>query len=226
MLPFQTISHGSATLSYFLSDPRPEILIASGFHGDEQESIAPLTELVTAFKDQLPPFLFIPQASPSAVMQKTRTNYNHADINRSYFLNSPDDEVQAMITLLEPFTFTSVFSIHEDPEQTAFYLYDIGQPFDKTRIHTLFGHMKTSDIHLFTGIDDENDATLGLAVTNGYVSTASVRPHDPIEYGFFNEYLGSLGKLQHYLCPEVPGLLPLDKKRTVVKHVIQDLMFK
>ncbi len=210
------------TLPYLLSGSDPRILITSGFHGDEAEVIDLLTEIVRLYQNKLPPFLYIPIACPSAVSKGTRQNKNNADINRSYFPTSSDEEVQAMIELLKPYQFESAYSFHEDPTQKAFYLYNEGLRLPNKTIETLQNRLTENNIALLNGIDDPIDPTLGLLFTNGYRHIA-MDTNGFIKNGFFPEYLFAEKKTQQGFTIEIPGQLQKQQKKLIVELFFQTL---
>jgi len=217
-------TYGRAKLTYVLSDPKPEILIISGFHGDEIDVVIPLTEYIEANYHSLPPFLYVPIASPSAALQKIRLNEHNVDINRSYFLNSPEEEAQALMNLLAPYTFSTVHAFHEDPELTSFYLYDYGDRTDMSRFDELKKKLLSERIVLFTGVDDPSDTSLGNVIFNGYIGWDMSADETTIEYGFFQEYTFATGKCRRHYTYEVPGRLPIDRKSVVVSLIMNTMI--
>ena len=221
---FQQFSYETIQLSYFLSAPHPRYLIISGFHGDESEVIGILTDVIATHQSSLPPFLYIPLACPSAVARGTRDNQDGIDINRSYFPNSSYEETQALMKLLAPYVFESVFSFHEDPQQSAFYLYDAGIRSNEKPITNLKHQLKMNNIKLFSGIDDPNDKTLGLAIHEGYIYTGECKNVTAVSQGFFHEYTFATGKSKRHITIEIPGLANIQKKKTIVEIVFQTLI--
>lgn len=62
------------SVNYYQKGTNPKILIHCGTHGDEYRSITPLTNYVLENHENLNDFIFVPEFSPTAVQQKTRTN--------------------------------------------------------------------------------------------------------------------------------------------------------
>jgi len=73
-MPAFNFQYSPQKIPYFLSGNNPQLLIVSGTHGDEFAIISSLDEIIQKYIDDLVPFMYIPELSPSAVRQKTRTN--------------------------------------------------------------------------------------------------------------------------------------------------------
>jgi predicted deacylase len=216
-----THSYGRTQLTYTVTEKKPTIFIVSGFHGDESESITPLIQAVTQYEHILPPFLFVPVVSPTAVKLKTRTNEHAIDINRSYFLDTQEEEAKALMTLLENYSFETVYSFHEDPDYTSFYMYDYGNHQQIEQIGKLLRALQRHGISLFTGIDDPSDTTLEHMVIDGYVGIDESNDISKIEYGFFSEYMFSMNKCKRDYTFEIPGMVSTEKKFEII-----DIIFR
>lgn len=216
--------YGRTKLTYVLSDPKPEILIISGFHGDEIDVVTHVTQYIEAHFHALPPFLYVPIASPSAAARHTRYNEHNVDINRSYYFQSPEEEAQALMNLLAPYSFTTIHAFHEDPELTSFYLYDYGDRTDMNKFDELKKKLLSERIVLFTGVDDPSDTSLGNVIFNGYIGWDMSADETTIEYGFFQEYTFATGKCRRHYTYEVPGRLPKERKSVVVSSIMSTMM--
>ncbi len=211
----------STTLFYYQSAGTPKLLLTSGFHGNEADVIPLLTNIIFAQKDRLPPFLFVPVACPSAVALGTRLNKNNADINRSYFLDSPEEEAQALMRLLSGFRFDIAYSFHEDPEERRFYLYDMGEGVDSQKIEELKKAIRVLGVDMFDGIDDLEDPSLGREIIDGYFLE---KEEDAVKNGFFNGYLLSADIAYRHLNPEIPGSISKEKKSVVLQAIFDILI--
>ena len=214
-------AYQSTTLLYYQSSRTPKLLLTSGFHGDEADVIPLLTDIIFAHKDRLPPFLFIPIASPSAVSLGTRLNKNNVDINRSYYLDSPEEESQALMHLLSGFRFDIAYSFHEHPGETRFYLYDMGDGKDISKIENLKKRILALGIPLFSGVDDLEDPTLGYHIVDGHVLEDE---EETIRHGFFNGYLLTADITKRHINPEIPGAISKEKKAAILQAIFDILI--
>ncbi|OGG11999.1 hypothetical protein A2Z00_04480 [Candidatus Gottesmanbacteria bacterium RBG_13_45_10] len=214
-------SHYKATtLFYYQSSQKPRLLVVSGFHGDEAGVIAPLTDFITSNPDRLPPFLFVPVASPSAVARGMRLSTHNVDMNRSYFPNTSVEEAQALMHFLEGRTFDMAYSFHEHPGETRFYLYDMGRVVDGKKMATLNEKMDALGVPLFDGIDDDQDPALGRKITRGY---ASESPDVAVRHGFFNGFLFTSHTTTRHVNLEIPGAVSTKKKAAIVAAIFDTL---
>lgn len=220
---YETYTYAKTPLSFVLSNPNPTLLIVSGFHGDESGSIPLIEKAIDSNQDKLPPFLFIPRMSPSAVALKTRINKDNVDINRCFIANGKHPESSATISLLEPFTFSIAMEFHEDPQMDAFYLYDIGIRNDMKIIDRILNAVKNLGIELFTGIDDPEDPTLGMEIEDGYIGFDEQPGNTDTAHGFFNKYLLAVNKATRVLTFEVPGIVPYNIKDKIVHAIFKSV---
>ena len=214
-------TYQSTTLFYYQSSQTPLLLLTSGFHGNEADVIPLLTDIIFAQKDRLPPFLFIPIASPSAVSLGTRLNKNNVDINRSYYLDSPEEEAQALMHILGGFRFDIAYSFHEHPGENRFYLYDMGDGLETKKIEMLKQKILGLGIPLLTGIDDLEDPTLGSHIIDGYLLEDE---EETIQHGFFNGYLLTADITTRHINPEIPGAVSKEKKSAILQAIFDILI--
>lgn len=216
---FASWKYEHTSLRYYRSRPQPpELLLIAGFHGDETQSIAPLTECVREYESRLPPFLYIPYACPSAVALGRRANAHGRDINRAYYLNSIDEEARTLMELLRAFSFRTVYAFHEDPDQKAFYLYDMALKPERISFDGLFRELEQRGVPVFTGIDDPDDLSLNTPIEYGYTGVTEQLGR-PIQHGFFSEFTFHTGKSERHITFEVPGNVPPERKRLVVQQI-------
>ncbi len=158
-------------IPYIQKGNDPKLLLISGMHGDEFGSIDLLQAYLQENNDKLPDYLYIPEFSPSAVHNKTRKNFKGVDINRSFFKNSDDQEVQDNISLLSNRHFDLCLDFHEDTSfSKEFYLYDSGQ-MDVHDQEVLRQAILDCGALSYVGVDDLDDPTLRYHVSAGYTST-------------------------------------------------------
>lgn len=214
-------TYKSTTLTYYQSAKTPKLLLVSGFHGDETDVIVPLTDIVLESALRLPPFLFVPVACPSAVAGGTRLNKNNKDINRFYYLDSPEDEAQALMKLIAGHAFDVAYSFHEHPGETRFYLYDMGEGVTGAKIDALLTKIKELGIELYNGPDDIEDSALNLNIVNGYYLE---NEEEAIKHGFFNGYLAKSNLAHSHVNPEIPGAVSKEKKAAIVQAIFDSLI--
>jgi hypothetical protein len=203
---------------YIVSGSDPKFLVLSGMHGDEHEVVDCQKKYIEANQKNLPPFVFIPQASPSAIALKTRTNKEGHDINRTFIDPPMDQEAAAIIHILSTHQFDFCINIHEDPDRTnSFYLYDteIMKPNDLQRFREAM--LKTGTA-LFNGIDDLEDISLGFQVVDGYISTPVEETFDTS--GFLSGWLIRHNIAKRVLVPEIPGKASIAQKQKLVNAIL------
>lgn len=214
-------NYKSTTLTYYQSSRVPKLLIVSGFHGDETDVVEPLRDIVLANAHSLPPFIFIPVACPSAVAAGTRLNKNNHDINRFFYLDSPEDEAQALMKLIAGHAFDIAYSFHEHVGENRFYLYDMGDGMEGTKIDKLLLEVVKLGVELYNGVDDLEDPTLGIDIVDGYYLE---KEEDAIQHGFFNGYLAKSNLAHSHVNPEIPGAISKEKKAAIVKAIFDTLV--
>jgi hypothetical protein len=218
----KSIAHTSTTLDYYQRGDSPKLLIHAGLHGDEFSVIPIVQEMVEKFKDELPEFLFVPNASPSAVALQTRRNANGLDLNRSFFNDSQESEVVANMDLVRPFNFDLLVSFHEDIEFEGFYMYDSAYAYYRDESIAFRQHLRANGIALFTGVDDVNDQLHGYTVVNGHVLWG-IEWEKPLN-GTFDDWAIKTGIVRRLLMPEVPTNVSLEKKKLIIESVFAKLI--
>lgn len=209
----------------YTSGSSPRLLITSGMHGDEYETIDILTQSLAHHHRILPPFLYIPVISPSAVQSKTRHNENKLDLNRIFFSKSSEPEVRRVQNILADKTFDMHVSFHEDldPAIDSYYIYDIGHTADETESLKVFNASVADSIYtVLNGVDDPADETLGYEFTDGYRRFAAHRG-DP-ENGTFEDYTIRHHGVQNVWVPEIPGLASTEVKRQIIEKFVRELL--
>lgn len=213
---------GKTKTEYFIKGKEPSLLIVSGIHGDEFGVISSVRASIRRYLTSLPNFLFIPEMSSSAVLLGTRKNNEGLDLNRSFFDDSPNEEVRAIMEIVNNFHFDICFSFHEDLELAEFYLYDaFGKNLKGSGLlKNLQKGIKSLNINLLNGVDDPNDPTLGDTFVDGY-HFYPVKKVFTNKFGFFSDW-GFVNKVfKRYINPEIPGQLAQGKKNKVA-----DLIFR
>ncbi len=210
------------TIEYLLKGDAPTLLLLSGMHGDEAGVVDCVTDYVNNHTDALPDFLFIPQASPTAVAQKTRNNVYGHHLNRNFFDPPTDPEAKNVIDIISTHHFDRCIDFHEDPDlKDEFYMYT-GTPFSSSSLDVFRATMKQTGIGLHTGIDDSADSNLGLHVEDGYVCTPI---HSfPPEAGFSGEWLLDHKIATHVFTPEIPGQATPELKQAVVNQIFSFIL--
>lgn len=211
---------GTTTVPYILSGESPTFLFLAGTHGDETGVIQSVRRTLHKFSGTLPPFLFIPEVSPSAVKAKTRFNRDGVDLNRNFFNDSSLEEIQIFREIVKDHHFETCISFHEDPEFSDFYLYDaFGQNIEGTsKRQDFFDELRSHKVTLLNGTDDPTDPTLGSVFIDGYNWSPPIKENT---HGFQSEYLFVNGFIRRYLNPEIPG--KIDQK---LKDLIIDIIFR
>lgn len=212
-------------LVYFVSSDEPKLLIHSGTHGDESEVTDFVIESLEKYKDQLPPLIFVPEVSPSAVKLGTRNNYLNHDMNRTFLSDSTDPEVLANIEVVKNKKFDLFVSFHEDPTQTNYYLYDVGYKVPENDLvmkHNML--LKNKGVDLLNGIDDPDDPDLGYELKDGYIKM--VHPKNYHDDGTISAWVLNRHITDEYLLPEIPGKHNRDTKRMIVDTFFSEVILK
>lgn len=210
---------------YFVSGENPKLLIHSGTHGDEYEVTDFVTEAIFKYENELPPFIFVPVVSPSAVERKTRVNESGTDMNRGFFSDSKDPEVQANIEIIKNHKFDLFVSFHEDWEFSEYYIYDWG--YSKTKNELVLKHnqwLKNNGIGLFNGVDDPLDLALGYEFVEGYNKSAHVEKDK--DDGIISDWILNRKVSKEYLLPEIPQQLSREKKDMIVDSFFSEVILK
>jgi hypothetical protein len=207
-------------LPYYQSGKKPEILFVSGIHGDEYGVIPYVKKALKKYGKHIPPYMYIPQASKTAVAQKTRRNEDDVDINRHFFSGTSVEEVVRIQTLVSQFRFSYTVTFHEDRDEKRFYMYDMGGVLHETHFFdVLKNELKKLGIFLLDGIDDPNDPILGHRFLEGYC--ALVHGGQIPENGTLEQWLITHSITKQVLAVEVPG-----KVSTLYKDKIVDTFFR
>ena len=202
-------------IKYYAGGARPRLLIISGMHGDESDVIKCVGQAVKKYLNKLPPFVFIPKASPSAVRQRTRFNQEKIDLNRNFIDATQSDEVKTIMSIVKKYKFDLCVSFHEDMEQEEFYCYDCGEYQDCCKIKSFQQAARSYGFKLFNGIDDHSDPALGYQVIDGYVG---MPPDFYLQNnGTFENWAMRHGIIKRVLIPEIPGKLPKNKKQQLTE---------
>ena len=195
----------------------PTLLLLSGMHGDEHESISIIQAYVNSHENELPDFIYIPEVSPSAVAQKTRTNANGHDINRSFFQSGFDNEATSCMNILSNHSFSLCLDFHEDPDhRKEFYLYDTGILPDDI-LEKLRSRIVDIGFSLLDGVDDPTDPTLGYMVDKGYVTMNG--DIDQTDTGFASGWMIRHGVSDRVITLEIPGKSKLSDKNRLIESI-------
>lgn len=208
---------------YFQKGINPKLLIHSGTHGDEFEVIDFVKRAVEKYENCLPDFIFVPVVSPSAVKSKTRFNGNGKDLNRIFFSDSTEIEVQENAKILDGHKFDLMVSFHEDPGSDSYYIYDEGMDSNES-VKVIEHNKKLSSlgIKLLNGIDDPNDPHLGQEFIEGY--NKIVFNNNPENNGMTTVWALAEKKAKNSLTPEIPGKITLKEKELIVDTFFKDVL--
>lgn len=219
------INTNNPNFYYFISGENPKLLIHSGTHGDEYEVTDFVMESILKYEKQLPPFIFVPAVSPSAVERKTRENALGIDMNRKFFSESRDPEVQANIEVIKDHKFDIFVSFHEDPELSEYYLYDVGFGSAKNELALKHNQMlKKWGAGLLNGIDDVEDTSLGFEFIDGYNKLMHTQKLD--NDGTISAWVLGRHIAEDYLLPEIPGKADVKTKRFIVDSFFSEVIIK
>lgn len=209
---------------YFVSGENPKLLIHSGTHGDEYEVTDFVIETILKYEKDLPPFIYVPVVSPSAVERKTRVNESGTDMNRRFFTDSNDPEVQANIEIIKNQKFDLFISFHEDHEfEKEYYVYDVGQ--DKHENNLVLRHnqlLSTKGILLLNRIDSHDDPNLGYLFVDGYRKFVH---KNNVDHGIAGWILDR-GIAREYLMPEIPMRANSEVKKMIVDSFFSEVILK
>lgn len=215
----------NAKISYYIYGAKPKVLILSGIHGDEFEVIGCLKKSIRKHLGKLPDFIFIPEMSPSAVLQKTRFNKSNIDLNRGFLKGSADDEVKTAMKILRNYSFEICLSFHEDLQQRDFYFYDSGNLSGTKELDILKQEIKSLGINLFNGIDDPDDPVLGYEFKDGYSTTQAQALRDKEENGTFGSWAMRQQIIKRIIAPEIPGFLCIAQKQKIVDVFLRRIVW-
>lgn len=219
----QKVSELLPSFHYFVKGENPKLLIHSGTHGDEYEVIDIVKKCVLKYEGKLPDFVYVPVVSPSAVGAKTRMNNNGSDLNRIFFSDSDDIEVQENIKAIKDYKFDLMVSFHEDPELPFYYIYDEGT--DKNETEKVIKHnqkLQSMGINLLNDVDDPNDPILGIEFVNGY--RKFVVSDEFKNSGMITSWAISNNIVKDTLVPEIPGKADLKQKELIIDSFFTDIL--
>lgn len=209
----------------YISGNSPRILITSGIHGDEFETIDLLSSVLLQYSASIPPFFYIPQISPSAVTSKTRHNANLLDLNRNFYSDSTEPEVVRVREVLQGMSFDLHMSFHEDldPAVNSFYVYDLGLDGIENKHLKSFAQSIEKELYpILNGLDDPADTALGYEFENGY--RRFITTPDNSENGTIEDYVLLRHGAKNVWTPEIPGLAPRVTKRLIIEKFIRELL--
>ncbi len=223
MVKKRSLTHSD--LHYFVSGENPKLLIHTGTHGDEWHVISLVKSALRKYESKLPPFIYFPEVSPSAVKVKTRVNGRGKDMNRIFFSGSKDPEVIEHIRHLKNKRFDLVISFHEDLDAQDYYVYDHHIEKLKKEVKLIINHHKRLmkfGIKLFNGIDDPKDRALGNKFKNGYKSFTHRK--DQKNNGMITTWALQKSIADRCLVPEIPGKLPHEKKKFIIESFFEEIL--
>ena len=189
-------------------------LIHTGTHGDEFEVIDLVKKYIEKNKSRLPDFLWIPEVSPSAVALKTRKNIRGLDVNRNFFDDCDDAEVESNLKIIKNKKFEIFISFHEDLTTDKFYLYDSEDFSKSSALKNLYQKIADLGVEFYDGLDDPN---LGNIVKNGYVIEDS-------KDGQISVYIYKNKIANRVLIPEIPGKASPATKDKIVECLFEYLL--
>ncbi|OGD69735.1 hypothetical protein A3A84_01020 [Candidatus Collierbacteria bacterium RIFCSPLOWO2_01_FULL_50_23] len=215
---------GRTQILYYTKGDSPTLLIHSGTHGDEYGVIDSVRLAVEKYEAQLPDFIYVPIVSPSAVAKRSRLNWGGLDLNRSFFGDNADSEVQANQEIVKGKSLDLLVTFHEDSGPgTKFYLYDMGLGLeDKDSWKKFRDEVGAMGVGLLSGTDDPDDPYLNYTFTEGYHYWSV--PVKGYEGGSFDAWATRNKVVKKALIPEIPGHLSQDKKNKVVDLFFQKIL--
>jgi len=212
---------GLESVEYFVHGDSPKLLIHSGTHGDEYESIPLILKFIKENIERLPDFVFVPNVSPSAVKLKTRRNERGIDINRSFSNKATDPETLANMKIASLYNYETCVSFHEDPGVNYFYIYDSGI-INETILAQVRSEISTMGISLLTGLDDPTDPALGFRFEKGYRRFAN--KHVDLNDGTFWGWAMEKGKIKNMIIPEIPGATSKSNKEKIISLIFNSIL--
>lgn len=216
------IEHFQDDIGYFLSDEMPRVLIASGIHGDEWKVIEPVKNAVERLSDQLPPFIFIPEMSPTAVAAQTRANGYGNDLNRIFGSDTLDPEKTALQEIVQEFPpFNTVLTIHEDLFKEEAYLYDGCQDFNDTKIQSWKSALQVHGVKLLNGRDADDDPVLGVGFVDGYFN---FHPKSDTFIETFESWCSLQAGANRNITLEIPGLADAETRKYILEQSLLALL--
>lgn len=201
-----------------------KILIISGIHGDEPSGPEALFELMQNPRSILNTrgkkieLDILPLLNPSGSLLKTRFNQIKTDLNR-WFFDIPKHHEPYETKLIRAFLrtirvpYNTFISIHEDYARKEFYLYNNLYGLQSPLVQKILKAVKRNKIRLYTGFDDEKTKRY---VQRGHLEVPHNDPSPTLE-----EYMIRNKKARRGITLEIPGKLPLKKKKELVKKLLK-----
>lgn len=212
--------HTTGSIDYYTYGTIPRLFMVSGVHGDETEAAKLLESWVREQYHSLPPFLYIPFASPSACRLGTRNNAQGHDLNRKFRDQTDDAEVRDYKRIVEGHRFELMLDIHEDRDRTkSFYVYDSSQ-METRELSSYREAMEELGVPLFTGVDDPEDETLGCTIDRGYYALHSETNEFEPDEGFSNKWMVRRGIARRTFTMEIPQLANTRTKQEIISKTI------
>ena len=180
------------------------ILIAAGFHGEEPAGVLAINEFIGTNSNVSASFL--PLVNPTGFYSNHRYNDYGQNPNNGWChtesgiqeLSYEGEMIQSNIGLIKSLAIDGFISLHEDCDETKFYLYTFehsNEPGDFSNT------LRNAELKHFDHLPDSILA--GAQVKNGII----FNEHD----GSFEDYLFHEG-IQKTACTETPGQLPIEKR--------------
>lgn len=218
----KTVTVGTTTIPYYVHGLDPKLLLHAGIHGDEKETAQVLEGYVYHNLQRLPDFVFVPQVSPSACMQETRTNVFGNDLNRQFRKGTTDEEALANMEIIRGFHFDLLVSFHEDVKYSQFYIYDsVDRSGDETWLQ-LKDTVENLGVSLLTGYDDPTDPVLNYFFEQGYCYCP--KSEDSAIDGTFEDWIISEGVAKEWIMPEIPSTIKRRVKEALVTAVMEQMV--
>lgn len=140
----------------------------AGIHGDESEGVHALIQFLSLLeaKPELATgyCLFVyPVCNPTGFEDRTRLSRSGKDLNREFWRNSPEPEVQLLQSELVAHSFHGLISLHTDDTSHGFYGYAHGATLTK---HLIEPVLKATEEFLPR---NQNDTIDGFRARNGII---------------------------------------------------------
>lgn len=209
-------------LKYYLSGESPELLVLSGTHGDEYESIPAVKKCLDKYRKNLPAYLYIPVVSPSAVKLRTRKNKAGMDLNRTFFDDSKEPETKDIMEIVSKFKFNLCITFHEDVGRKEFYLYDSGGV-AKTDWQRFKKSLKNLGVDMLNEVDDPTDPILGSEFEDGYKAFPADGADGEGDGTFWSWAVGK-GLVKEIMTPEIPGKASPEMKAKVTNAFFREII--
>jgi predicted deacylase len=199
---------------YVIKGEKPKFLLISGTHGDEFGVAVSAKKIVEKYFGKLPDFVFVSNASPSALSSKTRNNGEGLNLNRNFFNKTRSLEARTMMDLVANFKFDLCFDFHEDTESEDLYIYDF---FGKACKDNLKAKMRKF-------LREVKRRGVGIRTSGNYVGgyCHEVAPEKVInKNGLFGDWSMHQKLIRRYVGIEMPSKLAQKDK-----DILIDKLFK